>query len=243
MPSRPWYKWFPGDYLLDTYHLSSKADLLYRRLLDAHWVHGSIPVEGEQISRLARFKLEDFWPAWEEIKHNFKNRGGRDPRLVNKRMESLLRLCSEEKRAKSDAAKARWNKELHARALDVQCDPEARSRIREEEKEKELLRSSKKKEKKADPQNSSAAKESGTRLPEGWQPIDRDRDWARRNCPGVDLDWETEKFRDYWLSLPGQRGRKSDWGRTWQNWIRRTYESKVVPMRRSNNLNKNGCAM
>jgi hypothetical protein len=30
-----------------------------------------------------------------------------------------------------------------------------------------------------------------------------------------------ERFRDYWLAVPGARGRKADWGATWRNWCRR----------------------
>ncbi len=29
-----------------------------------------------------------------------------------------------------------------------------------------------------------------------------------------------DKFRDYWISQPGQKGVKLDWSATWRNWVR-----------------------
>jgi hypothetical protein len=49
--------------------------------------------------------------------------------------------------------------------------------------------------------------------------------WARENVPGL-IDagrgkTETDRFRDYWRSIPGAKGRKLDWIATWHNWMRR----------------------
>jgi hypothetical protein len=29
-----------------------------------------------------------------------------------------------------------------------------------------------------------------------------------------------DRFRDYWVSVPGGKGRKLDWAATWRNWVR-----------------------
>ena len=29
-----------------------------------------------------------------------------------------------------------------------------------------------------------------------------------------------EKFKDYWIALPGQKGSKLNWTATWRNWVR-----------------------
>lgn len=60
----------------------------------------------------------------------------------------------------------------------------------------------------------------GSRLPEDWQPSQAETEWATREFPRVDHRLETDKFRDYWLSMPGQRGCKLSWARTWKNWLR-----------------------
>jgi hypothetical protein len=44
--------------------------------------------------------------------------------------------------------------------------------------------------------------------------------WARADCPLVDHRRATEEFVDYWLGIPGQRGSKLDWPRTWKNRLR-----------------------
>jgi hypothetical protein len=67
-------------------------------------------------------------------------------------------------------------------------------------------------------------REPSTRLPENWQP--RERDWHEmsEHFPSLDLKLETHAFRDYWVAIPGSRGKKSDWDATWRNWIRNAYK-------------------
>lgn len=65
----------------------------------------------------------------------------------------------------------------------------------------------------------------GTRLPDDWTLPDTWRQWAKNERPGMDLDREAEKFRDYWIAQPGQKGSKTDWQATWRNWIRNAHGS------------------
>lgn len=66
----------------------------------------------------------------------------------------------------------------------------------------------------------------GSRLPDGFVPADAS---IEKMCdelgvtPGV-LVREHRKFCDYWLAIPGQRGVKLDWDRTWCNWMRTAAE-------------------
>lgn len=62
--------------------------------------------------------------------------------------------------------------------------------------------------------------EHGTRLPEGWRRSEADIAWQRReNIPDSFARLSTQRFRNYWLSVPGSRGKKLNWSRTWQNWV------------------------
>ena len=70
------------------------------------------------------------------------------------------------------------------------------------------------------------------RLPEDWKPRESDIEVMREHFPSIDLKLETHAFRDYWQSLPGARGKKTDWDATWRNWIRTTH-------RRANPQSKN----
>lgn len=67
-------------------------------------------------------------------------------------------------------------------------------------------------------------REPSYRLPEDWQPREEDISVMAEHFPEIDLKLETHAFRDYWASVPGAKGKKSDWDATWRNWIRNTYK-------------------
>ncbi len=65
----------------------------------------------------------------------------------------------------------------------------------------------------------------GTRLPpamsipaEWIEFAQKQRHWQLAT---VELEFQT--FLDYWCAVPGQKGVKLDWQRTWQNWCRRSH--------------------
>ena len=61
----------------------------------------------------------------------------------------------------------------------------------------------------------------GTRLPEDVALPEEWLSWALREGhpePAVEFD----RFRDYWIAQPGQKGRKTNWFATWRNWVRRS---------------------
>jgi|GEM_PF-3860638 len=66
----------------------------------------------------------------------------------------------------------------------------------------------------------------GTRLSENWIPSKSG--WDLALSLGVDPNSELEVFRDYWIALPGAKGRKLDWERTWNNWVRRAKPIRKV---------------
>ncbi|WP_157156251.1 helix-turn-helix domain-containing protein [Diaminobutyricimonas sp. LJ205] len=73
----------------------------------------------------------------------------------------------------------------------------------------------------------------GTRLIEGWMPSPAVREQMALEAPLVDLRKEHERFTDYWIGVPGARGRKANWDATWRNWIRKANEDAS---RRQNKL-------
>lgn len=66
----------------------------------------------------------------------------------------------------------------------------------------------------------------GTRLPNDWSPTGEQLAFARGL--GVDGLEQGDRFRDYWIAQPGQKGVKLDWDGTWRNWIRRAAERRPV---------------
>lgn len=68
-----------------------------------------------------------------------------------------------------------------------------------------------------------SSKKRGTRIPDDWMPDAADA--LAAGLPVQNTSLEASKFRDYWRSLPGQRGVKLDWPATWRNWCRKAAES------------------
>jgi len=65
----------------------------------------------------------------------------------------------------------------------------------------------------------------GTRLSESWQLSDSDLAYARQlGMQEAMIEREAVKFKNYWLSVPGPKGVKRDWPRTWENWCIRSIE-------------------
>lgn len=61
----------------------------------------------------------------------------------------------------------------------------------------------------------------GTRLAEDWEPepIIGNAGSMVENWPPGAMDRELEKFRNYWLAKPGKDAAKTNWQRTWINWL------------------------
>jgi hypothetical protein len=71
------------------------------------------------------------------------------------------------------------------------------------------------------------ARKRATRLPPDFAVTTAMADWAAGHAPHVSIEYETDKFTDYWNGKPGQGGCKLDWSGTWRNWLRRAEEDAV----------------
>jgi len=59
-----------------------------------------------------------------------------------------------------------------------------------------------------------------TRLPADWKPSDADYQFCVKERPDLVPNDVADRFRDYWVAVPGAKGRKIDWAATWRNWVR-----------------------
>ncbi|MEV8610212.1 hypothetical protein AB0383_20185 [Amycolatopsis sp. NPDC051373] len=91
---------------------------------------------------------------------------------------------------------------------------------------------------KSTPQSEEPANESelgkpsrGSRLPKDWQPPESLHRWAADKVPGLDIQTETENFRDYWLTKTGKDATKLDWSMTWQRWMRTEFKRRPPHLR------------
>jgi hypothetical protein len=71
-----------------------------------------------------------------------------------------------------------------------------------------------------------------TRLPKGWSLPDEWRRWALANfhVTAKQVQFEADKFDDYWPSEYGPKCAKLDWRLTWQNWCRRAFGAKAAKL-------------
>ncbi len=60
-----------------------------------------------------------------------------------------------------------------------------------------------------------------TRLPADWNPSDAALEFCKTTRPELNPRDVADRFRDYWVAVPGAKGRKTDWVATWRNWVRR----------------------
>lgn len=69
------------------------------------------------------------------------------------------------------------------------------------------------------------SKKRGSRLPDGWHPGETGMAYARSLDFSEPLIlWELDKFRDWAISAPGEKGVKRDWLAAWRGWCRRVVE-------------------
>lgn len=67
----------------------------------------------------------------------------------------------------------------------------------------------------------------GSRLPKDWFLSMELGEWAMaQGMTRDEIRSEADKFRDYWIGVPGAKGRKADWPATWRNWARKFMAEK-----------------
>jgi hypothetical protein len=97
------------------------------------------------------------------------------------------------------------------------------SALSKHEAEKEKIREEEKREAKASPKKAPF----GSRLDADWFLPKAWGEWALGE--GLDqgeVRLEADRFKDYWISVAGAKGRKADWQATWRNWIRKHLADK-----------------
>lgn len=66
----------------------------------------------------------------------------------------------------------------------------------------------------------------GSRLPEDWHPSDEDTAFCKAERPDLRPSEVAKRFYDYWIAVPGAKGRKLDWPATWRQWVRNEREER-----------------
>lgn len=76
------------------------------------------------------------------------------------------------------------------------------------------------------PVNTQETRKRGTRIPDNFPGSEEISFALNEGWTWDRAEREAAKFRDHWVSVPGQKGVKLDWPATWRNWIRRDLDGR-----------------
>lgn len=210
-PSMPMY-W--DAYLADTTHLTTEEHGAYLLLLAAMWrrngvlpdndrdnarILGLTPSKWRKIkARLSEtvsgFKADGNTVTQEKLQKTWKN----TQEKINKNRENGAKGGRPKSSKNKDIAKANGSVSLNPN----KSIPEPEPYIKETP-------------------NGVSKKRRGSRLSDDWFLPRAWGDWAQAEGFSADtIRSEADKFKDYWISTPGQKGVKLDWQATWRNWMR-----------------------
>jgi uncharacterized protein YdaU (DUF1376 family) len=127
-------KWYPGNFLSGTAHLSNEEVGAYIRLLCWQASSGSLPNDYERLRRLADGMSHDTWQAIRD-KFQIDEESGelRNPRMHEEMETAKARVDSAKK-----AAGKRWSKNATVEESDM--PPDIREQMPKKEGRKELQR-------------------------------------------------------------------------------------------------------
>lgn len=222
-----YYQHHIGDYAAHAQRLTLMEDLAYRRMLDAYYL-AERPFSGTPTDVAREIGMIDQLNAVEYVLTKFFT--ATEHGYSNKRCDDEIGKYNAKKEQASSAGRASAERRLNVRSTDVENNPtpvgKSATGVQPTNNHKPLTNNHKPKREKPLPAVAGRSP-AGTRLPDDWIP---DVLFAvGEGFTEFDARTEGEKFRDYWRSQPGARGRKADWQATWRNWIRRAGEDKRKP--------------
>lgn len=227
-----YYEHHLGDYLRDTAHLSMLEDGAYRRLLDVYYVKEQpIPADLKDACRLVRALSKQERDAVYRVLREFFEA---DPDGWRHKRCDIEIARYQDKQAKAKrSAEARWGASRAQSDGNANASPDAHADDMRTHSEGNAPR--------ARPQAPSPklhppvservgrSTTRGTRLDPDWQLPEDWRTWALAERPDLDPDKTAARFRDYWLSVPGNKATRSSWVATWRNWVRNERADQVRP--------------
>jgi uncharacterized protein YdaU (DUF1376 family) len=235
-----------GDYSKDTAHLTMLEDAAYRRMLDVVYASEKpLPRDQQKIYRLVRARshveklavdvvLGEFWNEGDDGWHNKRADEeiakalelGEDSKLKKDNELERQRRHRERRKALFEQLRThgivpKWDTPMDdlERLLSRACNaPVTRDEPSPETDLRRLTNSQEPIAKNQEKKRAEATR--GSRLPSGWFPGDVLKAWAEKERPDLDLNRVVAKFRDHWISKPGNAGLKLDWDATFRNWVR-----------------------
>lgn len=198
---------FTGDYLRDTRHLSTSKHGIYLLLLMHCWDQkGPVPLDEQEAAGIANCRSQDEIEALRYVISRFFVR--MDDGFYNPRMQREIERSESISAARSDAGKKGYiarSKHLPSKsqaiAKQVHLSPSPSPTLSPVQEKKKRV-------------EARATRLALDSCPDSWVSFCKKE---RKDLEPVET---FDRFCDYWKSVPGARGRKLDWERTWRNWVR-----------------------
>ena len=190
-----YYQFHIGDYRSATSHLSNEEDLAYRRLLDMYYdTESCIPLDTQWVSRRIRVGSDVVISVLNDMFQETPD-GWFHP-VCDKNLKQYI----------AKAETARTNGKAGGR-------PSGNPVGSQQEPDRKLTNNQ-------EPVTRESKQSRGTRLPASWTPSEEDILFCQSERPDLNPLTVANRFRDYWIAQPGQKGLKLDWVSTWRNWVR-----------------------
>ena len=198
--------WYTGDYLRDTRHLSPLKHGVYLLLLAHCWDQkGPIPLDEQECAGIANCRSSDEIESLRYIVARYFIR--MEDGYYNARMQKEIERAESISHARSDAGR----KGYQAKAKHLLSKSQATATTPTPTPTPIPI-----------PIPTTTPKKSKSRgerftltlLPDAWL------EFVNAERQDLDPQQTFDRFRDYWQSVPGQKGTKLDWFATWRNWVR-----------------------
>lgn len=210
MNGLPYYKAYPRDFLEGTIGMSFEMKGSYRLVLDLIYLHNGQLIDNSQY---IAGQLGMSVRQWNRVKKSLLDVGKIDVScglVQNERATNEL-LITKSFQSKQSLNRARPNKtnDLESPRLMSESPNHHPTDTDISKKEKDTTYP-----KREPPKRTS-------RLPEDWMPDAEALAYGVERIGEHETQRQLVNFKDWWPDQPGAKGRKMNWTKTWQRWIRK----------------------
>lgn len=205
----PAFQHYAKDFLADCAFLSMEDRGILITLRSLFWSTGALPNDLELLAQICLANADAFALRWHSKIHVFFDADGEN--LIAKDLQAQKAFQSEKREKAQTSAQKRWGKEK-----DVPTDMRTHKPTDMPSECTATATAFKR-------TTNVVPKKTASRIPEGFS-VDADmRIWASKNTPGVRVEFELEKFIDYYKAASGKNAVGLDWTAKWRTWMRNQY--------------------
>ncbi len=254
MAELPYMPLWTDAYLSDTDHLSFEEHGIYLKLLMLIWRTPGCQLPNDEgwICRRLRVSTTQFNELVKPLMEEFLDNTGNH--ITSRRLQHEFDESKKRSRKQSVRAKSRWNKDkgvCHGNASPAYAtdDKQDTPPPQDNPPQKKTVSSNQLKSNNKDVCRGNASisipisilkkdttnvvskekppKKRATRIDDSWQPSGKQFAFAMEKLKTTnEVQNEIEKFKNYYQSVGGKKGLRSDWDKTFNNWIRSDYCTK-----------------